>query len=384
MRRHASTLVTLAALLAAVTVAPGNARACVEPFPPNVGVSLESTPTGFDLTLWGGSAFGSPMGAGCGCVIALPLNVAFKLGCSITSAAITDPDGNDVGFGALADNATTASTFSSYFSPAFDPGTFNVFGFAGTLSNAITMGTSLKITFAITCSNPSDPNLRAAVAGILAHSAVVGTGPVMPDGSIETGDPTHLGVTTASVNDKCQAKKKLCVAKKQQCLLGCHAKAEAKGLAVDGTCLAKCTAKFDGGVNPAKGCFAKLEAKGGCIKTGDTAAAEAIADAYVTNVVSNVDPGYPTPVLSACAAAKKKCAAQKAAALLKCHSKAEAKGKNPDPNCLAKPLSKFVDCFTKAEAKADCLVTGDAAAIEAIVDGFVSDAVCEIDPAACP
>src|SRR5690349_17091556 len=66
---------------------------------------------------------------------------------------------------------------------------------------------------------------------------------------------------TASAN-KCSAGKVKCVVNKTKALLGCHGKAASKGLTVDPACLAKAKAKFDGGVDPAKGCFEKLEAKG--------------------------------------------------------------------------------------------------------------------------
>jgi hypothetical protein len=86
----------------------------------------------------------------------------------------------------------------------------------------------------------------------------------------------------------CSSKKKSCVAKKVKGLLKCYAKAEKKGLAVDPVCLAKAMAKFDGGSSPAKGCFAKLEAKGGCLTISDTAAIEAIVDAFVEDSVIQI------------------------------------------------------------------------------------------------
>jgi hypothetical protein len=384
MARHLRSLALALAIVTGIAAAPPATHACTEPFPPNVGVALTSTPGGFELTLYGGTAFGSPMGAGCGCTVAFPLGAAFKLGCMIDGLTITDPDGNDIGFGTFAQNATTAASFSSYFDPAFN-GAFSVIGFATTLANAIGAGQSLQLVFNITCTNPNDPKLRDALAGFLAHSAVIGTGPVMPDGSVEVGDPTHLGVTVASVNDKCQPAKKKCVAKKQDCLLKCHAIAEAKGLPVDPNCLSKCETKFDGGVNPAKGCVAKVEAKGGCMVGNQTASLEAAVDAFVLDVVQQLDPGYPAPVLNACSAAKKRCAGKKTAALLKCLAKAEQKHVPVDPNCVSKVIQKFSTCFAKAELiPPSCLTTGDEAAIEATIDTFANDVECQIDPSSCP
>jgi hypothetical protein len=91
----------------------------------------------------------------------------------------------------------------------------------------------------------------------------------------------------------CSAKKKGCVAKKAQALLKCHAKAEKKGEAVDPLCVQKAKDKFDGGADPTKGCFEKLEAKGGCFTYNDTAALEAKIDAFVQDVVCELDPAAP-------------------------------------------------------------------------------------------
>lgn len=97
----------------------------------------------------------------------------------------------------------------------------------------------------------------------------------------------------------CSAAKKKCVSKKTAALLKCHFKNEKPpGLtpALFATCLQKAKDKFDGGLNPVKGCFAKAEAKfpGGCLTTGDTAALEAKADAYVDDVVCELDAGSGT------------------------------------------------------------------------------------------
>jgi hypothetical protein len=256
-----------------------------------------------------------------------------------------------------------------------------VIGFATQLANAVNAGQSLKIVFHIGCMNPNDPGLRAALAGFLAHSAVIGTGPVMPDGSVETGDPTHLGLTIASVNDKCQPAKKKCVAKKQQCLFKCHSKAESGGFTVDPECVSKCQTKFQ---DPAKGCIAKVEAKGGCMVQGQAGDLESAIDAYVLNVVQQLDPGYPAPVVNKCSATKKACTAKKTSALLKCLAKAEQKHTAVDPNCITKLEAKFNACFATAEMLIPCLTTSDAGAIEAIVDSFANDVECRIDPTTCP
>ncbi len=199
----------------------------------------------------------------------------------------------------------------------------------------------------------------------------------------------------AQTLNKCSSKKKLCVAKKMACLLKCHAKAEKTGLPVDANCTQKCMTKFDGGVTPAKGCFEKLEDKNpplsatACLTFDDTAALEAKIDAFVLDVVQEVDPAFPAPVLNKCSSGKKKCVSKKTKALLKCHAKAEKKGLVVDPVCIQKAHDKFdggadptKGCFEKLENKVpnDCVTFDDTAAAEAKVDAFVFDVVSEVDP----
>lgn len=385
MPRAMRTFTIAVALLTAIAGAPRSASACSNPFPPNIGTSLIMTPTGFQLMIFGGTAFGSLVGAGCGCAVGLPLSIGFKLGCTVSGASIEDGGGNQIG--TFATNGTTASSFATYFSPALDPSTFNVVGFAGNLTQALSEGESLKITIDVTCSNPSDPKLRAILAKFLAHSAVLATGPVMPDGSVEIGDPGHLGVTKVSVNDKCQAAKKKCVAKKQDCLLKLHALAEQQG--TDTTTdprfaagVAQCQLKFQ---DPVKGCVPKAEAKGGCIRAGQASALEASVDGFVLDVVDDLDPGFPAPVVNNCSAYKKRCVAKKATGLLKCLATAEKNAVPVDPLCTQKVIDKFDACFGKADlGLLPCLTIGDAPAIEAKVDAWINDVDCLIDPTTCP
>jgi hypothetical protein len=205
-----------------------------------------------------------------------------------------------------------------------------------------------------------------------------------------------LGTTVhAQTLSKCSAKKKLCVAKKMAARLKCHIKAEKLGVPVDGICLQKAEDKFDGGANPAKGCFEKIENKQDplkpetlCLTEDDTAAAEAKIDAFVLDVVTELDPWYPAAVLNMCSSAKKKCVSKKAKALLKCHAKAEKKGVALDPTCVQKAHDKFdggaepaKGCFEKLETtKPPCFTNDDTAALEAKVDAFVNDVVSELDP----
>jgi len=95
----------------------------------------------------------------------------------------------------------------------------------------------------------------------------------------------------AQTLSKCSAAKKQCVAKKVAGLLKCHQKAEKTGTFVSAVCLQKVRDKFDGGSNPAKGCFAKLEAKFlDCVSVGDAALVEGMADTFVNAIICQLDP----------------------------------------------------------------------------------------------
>src|SRR4029453_1974974 len=156
--------------------------------------------------------------------------------------------------------------------------------------------------------------------------------------------------------------------------------------------------KYDGGVAPEKGCFAKLEAKYApgsetpCLTFGDSAALAVKVDTFVVNAVSAVDPAYPDVVISKCSAGKKKCLSSKLVGLLKCYQKAESKGVSPnDKSCIDKAkfdggLAPEKGGFAKLEAKytatseTPCPTFGDTATVEALVDAFVADVVSDLDP----
>jgi hypothetical protein len=115
--------------------------------------------------------------------------------------------------------------------------------------------------------------------------------------AVSAVDPAYPDI----VISKCSAGKKKCLSSKLVGLLKCHQKAESKGVSPnDKSCIDKAKAKFDGGLATEKGCFAKLEAKytatseTPCPTFGDTATVEALVDAFVADVVSDLDPGVPT------------------------------------------------------------------------------------------
>ncbi len=186
----------------------------------------------------------------------------------------------------------------------------------------------------------------------------------------------------------CNAAKKKCIGKYVAAALSCHAKAEQKGLAVDAGCLAKAASKVTGG---GRGCFDKAEAKApnDCAALGDAASQLGAADDVIAEIVTAVDPSYPTPTLTRCGAARKKCAGKKAAGLMGCSAKSNKDGVG-DPACAPRIRDKFAGaygCDVKALQKGpDCLGATSTAALESAVDVWQEFAVYHLDgiiPADC-
>jgi hypothetical protein len=194
-----------------------------------------------------------------------------------------------------------------------------------------------------------------------------------------------------AVQAKCIAGKTKCMSKKATGLIKCHQLAETPGKSADpnaGGCVIKAMAKFDGGVDPTKGCFEKLENKAGndCITFDDTAAGEDVVDSCVAAFVDAIDP-VPSDKAK-CNAGKKKCVSKLLKGLLKCRKLAQTPGKSTEPNaggCVDKAVAKYTGgldptkgCFAKLEAKVenDCLAPlGNSATLQGLVEDCVDDVV---------
>jgi hypothetical protein len=103
-------------------------------------------------------------------------------------------------------------------------------------------------------------------------------------------DPTY----PVPVLNACSAGKKQCVSRLAAALLGAHAKAEKTGQLDQGR-IQRAEDKFTGGATPEKGCFAKREAKGVCLTTGDTAAIHDAVDGLHRAERLVVAAGEPAP-----------------------------------------------------------------------------------------
>jgi hypothetical protein len=190
---------------------------------------------------------------------------------------------------------------------------------------------------------------------------------------------------TFAVNP-CLAAKTKCVLKKTACLLNCHKKALTKGVPADFYCLTKCRDKFDlDPAVPGKGCFARVEAKGGCgASVGDAATFAAKIDAQVVDLAAQLNPGGGTP-WNKCAAQKTGCVRSYNACVLGRVRDAMVKGIAIPalPACTA----KLDVCMAKLEAKycvpgpgcsstaPPCLTYDDATMLRSQTDVFVDDAI---------
>lgn len=91
-------------------------------------------------------------------------------------------------------------------------------------------------------------------------------------------------VTTAN---RCASFKFKAAGRKAKAKLACHAKAIARGLTVDPTCLIKAEARFTGD-------FVKAETRPPCLTTGDAANIENAVDDLVADLVAAIPTGIPT------------------------------------------------------------------------------------------
>jgi len=176
-----------------------------------------------------------------------------------------------------------------------------------------------------------------------------------------------------SPSAKCEAGKEKCITTLATGLLGCFSKDSAKPDPIKfQPCIDKALAKYSGGADPAKGCFAKLEAKPPCLTTGDTDEIGGRTQVLTQTVRFSLDPAAPPSTLSKCAAGKFKCVGNLVKALLGCDGK---NTKKPDPAalsaCIAKAQTKYTGgadatkgCFAKLEAKPPCVTTGDSNTVD--------------------
>lgn len=181
-------------------------------------------------------------------------------------------------------------------------------------------------------------------------------------------------VLAATPAQQCAAGKLMVAGKKAANKLACHSKALRRGAAPDAACLLGAESRFDAD-------FQRLDARGGCVLSGDAAAIELRVDTLVAQVNAALNPGLTSAAEQKCAAKKLKAAAVAAARKLKCHSKAARYGSPVDPVCLNRADGSFTAMFLREEAAGTCGTRDDAASIATMIGAFVSEVVAAIPTA---
>jgi hypothetical protein len=212
-------------------------------------------------------------------------------------------------------------------------------------------------------------------------------------GSPAPAEALFEGTLTPS---RCIANKVNCIAKLKSCLVTCHQKALRLGIAVDAACLEKCRNKFD--QNPAipgKGCFAKLEAKGGCgASVGDAATFAAKVEAQVREAMAQLIPVGGTPQ-NTCAAGKTNCLRKYGSCILSLVRKAASAGTaiGDTSRCTRYLDLEHGSCVAKLEARychplssgsctstaPPCLSFSDAISLRHQDDAFTDDAIFALE-----
>jgi glycosyl hydrolase family 114 len=177
-----------------------------------------------------------------------------------------------------------------------------------------------------------------------------------------TGGAARAGTAA----QRCAATKMQAAGKMTQCLLLIDAKA-AGGVIIDPARVQRCEDQLG---DPLRGAFARAEAGGGCVITGDASTVQGHIEAGVVAIDGALAVGTP----SACQAAKLAAAGKKAKCLLSLQAKA-ARGGAVDPGRVQACKDKMAAAFQKAEARGTCGTTGDAASVETSVDTLVASIV---------
>ncbi len=197
---------------------------------------------------------------------------------------------------------------------------------------------------------------------------VVGPGPA----------PVYRIVRMFGAATTCAAAKEACVSKTVAARLKCIQKAQAGGALVSATCLTSSEAKF-------LACIQSADVKHvDCQVAGNGGAALAAVDAFVGDVVTDLDPGNGTPfsvaTVNTCLAKKNGCVSKFAKALIACLRKAHQKLLPLDQTCTAKAAAKFdggsepaKGCFERVEPSGSCLTTDDTVLSKAKVEAFVHE-----------
>lgn len=180
-----------------------------------------------------------------------------------------------------------------------------------------------------------------------------------------------------------------CAAAKMRCVMGythvcgvagvlglfkCHQTATLKGRFVDQVCMTRT-------VDEIVECFRNAERRNFCRTTGDVLAIQSQIEAFVTDAVRDVTPGFPYPIVNRCAAGKQQTIAEATAGKLGCFE--DAARREPglvDTTCFTKAEGAYDSSWAKLENNGGCLTQGDSGPLEAKLEAFVADMVEALDP----
>ncbi len=155
--------------------------------------------------------------------------------------------------------------------------------------------------------------------------------------------------------------------------LKCYQTATLRGRFVDPVCINRTTDEI-------LECFRAAERRNVCRTLGDVFDVNDKITAFVLEVVRDVTPGFPFPVINKCAAGQQKELADATSAKMGCFE--EAFRREPglvSSACLALAQAQFEYAWTRLTLNSGC-PTGDVPALTAKMDAFVADMVVTLDP----
>jgi hypothetical protein len=180
-----------------------------------------------------------------------------------------------------------------------------------------------------------------------------------------------------------------CAAAKVRCVIGythvcgvqgvlgafkCHQNATIRGRFVDQVCVNRTVDKITE-------CFRDAERRGLCLTTDDVVAVQDKIEAFVLDLVTDVTPGFPYPLVNNCAAGKQKAIAEAAADKLECFENAFRRDPGAvDAACFTRPEAQYVYVWNRLEGNGGCLTVDDEVATGAKIDAFVADLIATLDP----
>jgi hypothetical protein len=178
----------------------------------------------------------------------------------------------------------------------------------------------------------------------------------------------------ASSPGRCAALKAKAAGMHVAASLACHAVAARKGGSVSSACLAQARQKLER-------LFAKAEKKGTCGAPGDATTIAEAGTLFVAGIAAAILPGGSPDDARRCAAKKLLRAGAYGRGRLACWARAFRAGTPVDGACFDGSASKLIVGFRAAETKPGCATTGDAAAIETVLNGFVDEVADLVLPA---